>query len=70
MEKMFISIESSAGDTARSLFGDSEPARSRAGIASYRCKVLQARLEQGAASQHIAPLLSSQEKKRAEQARA
>jgi len=61
MERMYVSVESSTQTTTDgSVFDGFEPMQSRSAIASYRCKVFRAHLEQGAASQfivsHISPL--------------
>ena len=52
MEKMYISLEG-INRTTESVFDGFEPRRSRSSIASYRCKLYRAHLDQRADSQHI-----------------
>jgi hypothetical protein len=54
MENTFISLESYAHVTEL-VFDGSEPRQPRSAMASYRCKVYRARLDQGSESQHIMP---------------
>lgn len=61
MEKMYVTVENPTNAT-ESVYDGFEPRRPRSAMASYRCKVFCAYLEQGAASQHLTPIYSSQPK--------
>jgi hypothetical protein len=61
MENTFISPESYAR-TSEVVFDGSEPRQPRSALASYRCKVYRARLDQGSESQHIMPAYLSKPK--------
>lgn len=69
MEKMFVSLENSLSETNQSIYDGPEPMRSKAAIASYRCKLYRTHLEQRAAS-HIAPHFSTDSKNTVPQPRA
>ena len=57
MEKMFVSLENSSNGSAHSAFATPETMRSKVTIASYRCKLYRAQLDQGNARRNIAPQL-------------
>src|ERR1700719_623532 len=46
MEKMFVSLEGSSDGSASSAFATPETMRSKVAIASYRCKLYRAQLDQ------------------------
>jgi hypothetical protein len=57
MEKMYVSLEGSNNEVAESSFAAAEPIRSKAAIASYRCKLYRAQLDQSNSLQNPAPQL-------------
>jgi hypothetical protein len=61
MENTFITVESYA-HASELVFDGSEPRQPSSAMASYRCKVYRARLDQGSESQHIMPAYLSKPK--------
>jgi hypothetical protein len=55
MGKMFVELENSNNVTEKAAFDDAEPMRSKAAIASYRCKLYRAQLEQWSAFRNPTP---------------
>jgi hypothetical protein len=59
MEKMFVSLEGSNIEPAESALAAGEPVRSTAAIASHRCKLYRAQLDQAIARRQSATVLAN-----------